>query len=66
MRVTGNDSYLSDDAVAYSIEYKVKSTSIGGTQAAGSVYIRGTKGTEGYDSFKFVLEKSNDFSDFDA
>ena len=66
VRVTGNDSYLSDDAVAYSIDYKVKSTVVGGTQAAGSVYVRGTKGSEGYDSFKFVLEKSNDFSDFDA
>jgi len=66
VRVTGNDSYLSEDAVAYSIDYKVKATVVGGSFSAGSVYIRGTKGHEGYDSFKFSLEKANDFSDFDA
>jgi|APSaa5957512535_1039671.scaffolds.fasta_scaffold75595_2 hypothetical protein len=32
----------------------------------GSVYIRGVKGHDGWDSFKFILEKANDFSDFDA
>jgi hypothetical protein len=33
----------------------------------GSIYIRGIKGTDGnFDQFKFILEKSNDFSDFDA
>ena len=32
----------------------------------GSIYIRGIKGHEGFDSFKFILEKANDFIDFDA
>ena len=30
------------------------------------MYIRGIKGHEGWDSFKFILEKANDFSDFDS
>lgn len=30
------------------------------------MYIRGTKGEEGFDSFKFILEKSVDFSDLDV
>ena len=30
------------------------------------MYIRGVKGQDGWDSFKFILEKANDFSDFDA
>lgn len=66
VRVGDNDSYVSDDAVAYSIEYKVKGTRVEGTMSSGTVYIRGTKGYDGGDSFKFVLEKANDFSDFDA
>ena len=66
VKVTGNDSYLSEDSVAYAIDYKVRSPKLEGTFSNGSIYIRGTKGHEGYDSFKFVLEKSNDFSDFDA
>lgn len=32
----------------------------------GSIYIRGVKGHDGWDNFKFILEKSNDFSEFDA
>ena len=29
------------------------------------MYIRGIKGEEGFDSFKFILEKNVDFSDLD-
>ena len=32
----------------------------------GTIYIKGAKGYEGYDNFKFELQKANDFSDFDA
>lgn len=66
VRVTGNDSYLTDDSTAYTIDYKVNSTSVEGSTSNGTVYIRGAKGYEGYDSFKFELQKANDFSDFDV
>lgn len=64
--MTNNDSYLADENVSYLIDYNVDSTTIGGTKAKGSVYIRGYKGNDGWDSFKFTLEKSLDFSQFDA
>jgi hypothetical protein len=66
VKVTGKDSYLSDENTAYLIDYRVNSPKIPGAKSSGSVYIRGIKGQEGWDSFKFVLEKANDFSDFDA
>lgn len=66
LKITGNDSYLAEENVAYLIDYKVKSHNVDGAMSAGSVYIRGVKGHEGYDSFKFILEKANDFIDFDA
>lgn len=42
------------------------SSRVDGATAPGSIYIRGVKGQEGMDSFKFCLEKGNDFSDFDV
>ena len=66
VRITNTDSYLAEENVAYLIDYLVKSSSVGGTKCKGSIYIRGVKGSEGLDSFKFILEKSNDFSEFDA
>ena len=42
------------------------SSVVEGTKTKGSVYIRGVKSNEGWDSFKFILEKSGDFNDFDA
>lgn len=66
VKIIGNDSYIADENVAYLIDYQVRSASVGGTNNKGSIYIRGIKGSEGYDSFKFILEKANDFSDFDA
>ena len=66
MKITNKDSYLADENVAYLLDYSVDSSQILGTKTKGSVYIRGVKGQDGWDSFKFILEKSNDFSDFDA
>lgn len=66
VRVTGNDSYIAEENVAYLVDYQVNSSTVEGTKCKGSVYIRGVKGEHGLDSFKFILEKSNDFSDFDA
>ena len=66
VRVTNNDSYLADENVSYLLDYSVDSTTIGGTKAKGSVYIRGYKGQDGWDSFKFTIEKNLDFSQFDA
>ena len=40
------------------------SSSVPGTRNKGSLYIWGTKG-EPFDSFKFVVEKNNDFHDID-
>lgn len=66
VKIVGTDSYLNEENVAYLIDYQVKSATVGGTNNKGSIYIRGIKGEEGYDSFKFIVEKANDFSDFDA
>ena len=66
VRVTQTDSYLKDEQVAYLIDYTVNSTTVEGTKSTGAIYIRGVKGQDGLDSFKFSLEKSHDFSDFDA
>ena len=37
-----------------------------GAKSRGSVYIRGVKGQNGTDSFKFILEKNTDFADLDS
>jgi len=66
VRVTGNDSYLAEENVAYLVDYMVNSESVRGTHNKGSIYIRGVKGENGLDSFKYILEKSNDFNEFDA
>jgi hypothetical protein len=66
VKLIGNDSYINEENVAYLIDYQVRSKSVDGTNNKGSIYIRGIKGNEGFDSFKFILEKANDFSDFDA
>ena len=52
--------------MAYKIDYLVDSSTIGGTKNKGSVYIRGCKGENGIESFKFVLEKNVDFNDLDS
>jgi hypothetical protein len=65
-KITNRDNYMSDGKIAYLVDYQVTSSMLLGTKSLGSVYIRGIKGDDGFDSFKFILEKSNDFSDFDA
>ena len=65
-KVIGSDSYIADENLSYLLDYHCDSTSVPGTKNKGSVYIRGVKGHEGWDSFKFILEKTQDFSDFDA
>lgn len=47
------------------IDYEVNSTTALGAKTKGSIYIRGIKGEEGYDSYKFILEKGVDFSELD-
>lgn len=66
MRVTQTDSYFKDEQVAYLIDYKVSSSQVEGTTCPGSIYIRGVKGQDGLDSFKFAIEKGQDFSEFDS
>ena len=51
--------------MAYQKDYEVNSTTADGAKTRGSVYIRGLKDKEGYDSFKFILEKAVDFCDLD-
>lgn len=53
--------------MSYLIDYEVNSTTASGGKNKGSIYIRGIKATDGgFDSFKFILEKSVDFNDLDA
>ena len=60
------DSYIQDENVSYMIDYEVASTTATGGKNKGSIYIRGIKGEGGFDSYKFVLEKSVDFHDLDV
>lgn len=52
--------------MSYKIDYSVDSSTVGGSKSRGSVYIRGVKGEEGVDSFKFVVEKKVDFAELDS
>ena len=65
-RVISTDSYIQDENVSYMIDYEVASTTATGGKNKGSIYIRGIKGEGGFDSYKFVLEKSVDFHDLDV
>lgn len=51
--------------MSYKVDYIVNSTTAPGGTSAGTIYIRGLKTPQG-DSFKFILEKSVDFSELDA
>jgi hypothetical protein len=64
--VITTDSYIQDENVSYLIDYEVYSTTAQGAKNKGSIYIRGIKGEGGFDSYKFVLEKSVDFHDLDV
>jgi hypothetical protein len=48
------------------IDYSVASSTASGGSCSGTIFIRGMKGKDGTDAFKFVLEKSVDFADLDA
>lgn len=49
------------------IDFENDSATARGAKNKGSIYIRGNKSLDGgYDSFKFILEKSVDFNDQDA
>ena len=65
MRITNTDSYNADENVAFMIDYKTKSSKVDGASCRGSIYIRGST-ENGWDNYKFILEKENDFNDFDA
>jgi len=56
-KVIGTDSYFQDGNVSYLVDYSVDSTSCEGTKSKGSVYVRGVKGDNGFDSFKVICEK---------
>lgn len=64
-RVTKTDSFSSKDNVSYMIDYMTESHESHGAFSHGSIYMRGVK-SESYDSFKFVMEKNNDFCELDA
>jgi len=48
------------------IDYSVDSSTAPGSPTKGTVYIRGIKTAQGYDQYRFVLEKNVDFSQLDA
>lgn len=52
--------------MSYLIDYEVNSSTAHGAKSKGSVYIRGIKGGEGYDSYKFIMEKGVDFNELDV
>lgn len=52
--------------MSYLVDYEVDSPVALGSKSKGSIYIRGIKGGEGYDSYKFILEKAVDFNDLDS
>jgi len=60
-KVTSTDSFSQGDNVAYMIDYQTKSSGADGAHCKGSVYLRGVRSEGSFDSFKFVMEKSNDF-----
>lgn len=64
-RISGTDSFVQDENISYLIDYDVNSTTANGAKSKGSIYIRGIKGDEGFDSYKFILEKNVDFSPLD-
>lgn len=65
-KIISTDSYSQGDTSSYMIDYQVESTMNPGTHSKGTVYIRGVKTPQGYDQYRFVLEKGVDFSQLDA
>jgi len=65
-RIRDTDSFVKDDNVSYKIDYECKSSQAQGGKSTGSIYIRGIKGKDGRDSYKFCHEKSVDFCELDS
>ena len=65
-KIYGTDSFVQDDNIAYTIDYAVNSTTALGSKSKGTIYLRGIKDESGFDSFKFILEKTFDFNDLDV
>lgn len=65
-RIVDTNSFTKADNVSYMIDFSVNSSSVSGGKSKGSVFIRGIKGENGYDSYKFVLEKMVDFAELDS
>ena len=64
-KITNTESFVKGDNVSYMIDYTTMSSGADGAFSKGSIYIRGVR-QNGFDSFKFVLEKNNDFCPLDA
>ena len=52
--------------MSYKIDFSVDSSTVGGSKCKGSVFVRGIKGDNGFESYKFVLEKMVDFAQLDS
>jgi len=65
-RIRDRETFKNQDNVSQKIDYQVASSTANGANCTGTIYIRGIKGPDGNDSFKFIMEKSNDFSELDA
>lgn len=52
--------------MSYCIDYDVASSTASGGRCNGVVYLRGMKGENGVQAYKFVLEKNVDFAKLDS
>jgi hypothetical protein len=65
--VVKTDANIIGDNISYQVDYDVKSETAMGGKNTGTVYIRGVKSQNGgVDVYKFILEKSVDFSELDS
>lgn len=65
-KIVSTDSYSGSDTSSFMIDYQVDSSTAPGSPTRGTVYIRGVKTPQGFDTYRFVLEKGVDFSQLDA
>ncbi len=63
--IIDKDSFQQGENFSFKFDYKVNSSTVGGGSSRGSVFLRGLR-SDGYDSCKFVLEKSVDFAKLDS
>ncbi len=52
--------------MSFQIDFEDNSTTAMGGKSKGTIYLRGIIGHKGFNSFKFILEKSVDFCDLDS